>query len=277
VLREVSATQLPERSVRGANVNANRDIVVWSSESANVWVKTGADSTSVFLTGAVDVVSAALDSGGGAIEAVVALAGQSYFVRQSLPAVPAVARRTPLPMRVESATVLAHEWCIVGRRTQATEIRLSCFDRSNGEQKFTRTLTVGDTSARVRVTSAPGLLVITRANAPFDVWSVPRRGVPIIHFRPSAIMGSPLAGAPSRPRWFAIATIAIDSGFIQTVSDVRSDARVMILYDRHGREIRQTVLGTPMAFIALDVAAHELIAVRQSDVREIVRYAWSWQ
>ncbi len=70
--------------------------------------------------------------------------------------------------------------------------------------------------------------------------------------------------------------LLLDSGFVQTIADLRSDRRSLLLFGSDGRFIRSTQLDIPMAFVSADPMAHRLIALRDIDERELVEYRWRW-
>lgn len=74
----------------------------------------------------------------------------------------------------------------------------------------------------------------------------------------------------------ALPAIALDVGFLQTLADLRSDHREIILYDKKGREVRRTSLESPFAYVARAAGAPLLVAVRRSEVVELVLYEWAW-
>jgi hypothetical protein len=281
LLKEQTAVRLPSGPVRGVNATKQGYIVTWPAAGHEIWVMKGTDTASVVFAGVTGIVAAALDTGGAAVDAVVTVGNKSGLVNRLLGGTRSQSQIVALPVRVEVAVPFEDDWCFVGWRPNDSRVQLNCIARKGGIIAHVTTLEMRDTTARFRMTSGPGVLLICRSNAPFDTWVVQRQSGRLVrHFQPSSMarVSTPTTSdGRTRPRWFAAATVALDSGYVQTLADARSDDRMLILFDRSGAEIRQTRVSVSMAFVGVDQTRHELLAVRNSGVNELVWYSWAWQ
>ncbi len=72
--------------------------------------------------------------------------------------------------------------------------------------------------------------------------------------------------------WRSLGMLPLAQGYLRTLSDARSDNRLMVLYDSCGRSIRATALRAPLGFAA--ATDQHVLAVRHAGETEVVRYGW---
>ncbi len=85
------------------------------------------------------------------------------------------------------------------------------------------------------------------------------------------------AAADSSPAlWTSLAAIPLDRGYIQTIADLASDRRIVVLYDEVGNSVRATDLKVALGFTASVPPRRLLFASRRLNTVEIVRYEWCW-
>ena len=77
--------------------------------------------------------------------------------------------------------------------------------------------------------------------------------------------------------WVSLPTIEFDEGFIQTVADLSSDARVVLWYNSIGELLQATRLLIPIGFVGTISTDSTLVAIRHTQRVEAVRYRWSIQ
>lgn len=75
-------------------------------------------------------------------------------------------------------------------------------------------------------------------------------------------------------RWVALPTLALKSGFLQMLSDIRSDRRLLLLYDSEGRITATRELSLPLGLTASNPAKHLLFGVRTMAGDEFIAYRW---
>jgi hypothetical protein len=115
-------------------------------------------------------------------------------------------------------------------------------------------------------------VLLTEAEPPFRTWRIGPDG-PGVPFAPR---GSGYPESAGIQRWVSAPVVDLGDALLQTLSDLGSDRRLLILYDRHGREQRKTVIAVPMAFVGVTRDRRHLIGVRDVGRPEVVLYRWSW-
>jgi len=81
----------------------------------------------------------------------------------------------------------------------------------------------------------------------------------------------------SLAEWVGLPVLPIDSGYVQTLADPRSDARVLVLYKPDGALRRQRQLLGPIGLVASNILSRRVVALRRSDRLELIMYQWRWQ
>ncbi len=77
------------------------------------------------------------------------------------------------------------------------------------------------------------------------------------------------------PRWVAMPVVPLGSdGFLQVVSDVQSNNRILFRFSADGGIVGRTELTSPLAFVASEEREHRLWAVRSLDRVELVESTW---
>lgn len=71
--------------------------------------------------------------------------------------------------------------------------------------------------------------------------------------------------------------MGIDSFFIHTTTDLRSDHRGMMLFTATGEFVRATYIQAPMGFINGSAAGRLIAAVRDVNRQELILYEWHWK
>lgn len=181
---------------------------------------------------------------------------------------------TPLPVGVrvrDAVRTEPHGWVIGGVDARG-RYRVQGLDGTAWWVISPDTLP-GGTLPPYRLSAAADGVLLTEAEPPFRTWRVGPDG-------PGTVFAPLSAGSPERQgvqRWVSAPVIDLGDGLVQTLADLASDRRVMILYDRGGREVRKTVLGVPMALVGITRDRRHLLAVRDVGSPEIVLYRWRWR
>ena len=77
------------------------------------------------------------------------------------------------------------------------------------------------------------------------------------------------------PRWVAMPVMSLGSdGFLQVISDVQSDNRIVFRFSADGSILGQAELTSPVAFVASDQSDRRVWALRSLDRVELVAYTW---
>jgi hypothetical protein len=77
--------------------------------------------------------------------------------------------------------------------------------------------------------------------------------------------------------WIGLGVLPLDTGYVLTVADPRSDERRIVLFDLEGRPVRTTSVRASWGAVAAIPKEHQLLAVRRTNVLELVVYKWRWR
>jgi hypothetical protein len=75
-------------------------------------------------------------------------------------------------------------------------------------------------------------------------------------------------------QWATVATLDLGTHMLQTISDVRSDRRILALFNPSGQILRKREIDIPMAFFAVTDRQKDLLAVRDLGQLEVAAYSW---
>lgn len=124
-----------------------------------------------------------------------------------------------------------------------------------------------------RLAPATAGVLLTEAEPPFRTWPVSAESVGA-GFVPSG------ANYPRREgvqQWVSGPVVDLGEAMVQTLADLASDRRVMVVYDSRGREVSKTVIDVPMALVGITRDRRHVVAVRNLGEAEVVLYRWSWR
>jgi hypothetical protein len=71
--------------------------------------------------------------------------------------------------------------------------------------------------------------------------------------------------------------VPVDSFLVRTFSDLRSDRRLLVLYDETGAIIRQTELDAALGLVESQPGHHLLVGLRKLPGTELTFYQWRWE
>ncbi len=77
--------------------------------------------------------------------------------------------------------------------------------------------------------------------------------------------------------WISLPALPLGSGVLQTLADLSSDRRLILVFDEVGSLAGHRLVEAPLGFVASDGGEQTLIAVRQLNRVEVVRYGWRWR
>ena len=123
---------------------------------------------------------------------------------------------------------------------------------------------------------AEGLLVSSRF-FPFQTYLIAENGRVQRQISPSfSSEGFRHLDDSTRQRLVALGTLPLDVGYLQTLADPFTFARVLVTYDGGGSMIRAVVVEAPIGFVASYPTERIVLALRQLEHQEIVAYRWRW-
>lgn len=116
--------------------------------------------------------------------------------------------------------------------------------------------------------------MVTRLFPPFWAAKVdPEQSRVLTVLEPLPLEYSMTDGRPLR--WVAMPVVGLGSdGFLQVVSDVQSNNRILFRFSANGKIVGKTELTSPLAFVASEQSRHRLWALRSLDQVELVEYTW---
>ena len=79
------------------------------------------------------------------------------------------------------------------------------------------------------------------------------------------------------PLWIATGLVDIGAGFLQVIADLRSDRRMLFLFNADGSFVRAMPLDFPFGVLDSDPDRRRILAIRRPDSLELVVYSWDWQ
>lgn len=174
---------------------------------------------------------------------------------------------------LEQAVWAGGEWVVALREAATGALQV----RGAGPGPRYRAEPGPDRSAlrRLQLSPAGQAVLVTELMAPFRVVRVHPSG--------RADTLAPALGHPagksippdSLPFWRALPAVAVDCAVLLTLTDLRSDRRLLARYDAAGQVVRMTPLDAPLGMVtALGDAS--LLAARRAGELELVWYTWRW-
>ncbi len=130
---------------------------------------------------------------------------------------------------------------------------------------------------RYHLSETGSALLLARLTAPFEVLRLElatgRVDTLAVPFRDAALR----AALPDTvTQWRALPAVALDCGWLLTLSDLQSDRRLLLRYDAAGGLAKVTPLDAPFGVMAGRPAEGMLLAARRAGELELVWYQWHW-
>jgi hypothetical protein len=114
--------------------------------------------------------------------------------------------------------------------------------------------------------------ILTFTAPPFDGQIVDSSGR-IAHFEPVALPATVATVSPQDvPLWASLPVLPAGDVLIQTITDLRSDRRILVLRDASGRIVRQSNLDAPLGFVGSSSALREVYGGRTTSRNELIIY-----
>ena len=131
--------------------------------------------------------------------------------------------------------------------------------------------------ADVILTSDDGGVLVSVRTPPYALLRADRRGRTEVLRSKWPPELTALLQADTTSAWIVASTVTFGEGLVQTLADLRSDARLIVTCSRRGRPLRHTALEAPFAFAASSERAKIVLGFRGSLGQEIVFYGATGQ
>ena len=130
----------------------------------------------------------------------------------------------------------------------------------------------------IRVSEFGSGIIVTLTRAPFTSTAIEYGGSPILRFNPFRDDSvASVVGKTGQRFWVSSPLVALDSGYIQTLSHLSSDQRFFIRYDESGAIESRVVIQAALAVVAASPKLKEVIFARRVNSLQLVRYRWTWR
>jgi len=189
-------------------------------------------------------------------------------------------RRLQLGEVPEVAARLAGGW-FLGARDQSGRYHVYRADHSIGqtleifsvelEAKEHRYLPVFQLSV------GEGEVYLAMTEPPFETYRISPDGELLGTIQPRWESAPGALDAGPEPLIVALPLVPLGDQLLQTLADLSSDLRIILVYDRTGRVLRRKTLQAPVGFLTSCPDRHLLIAARWVGSLDLVGYRWRWR
>lgn len=274
-LEEAFAYTLPD-SLRptGIAVRDSAEVLVWSLD--RVVVVNPTDSAARATVRRVRAAPLAAVINDGATLGVMDATGEwRYDLRRA--DAPVKAGSPGEPLQILNAVRTPRGWVVGGTDGQGRFHLVSRRPSGPSDVLWTispDTLREGRLPGYLLSPSTAGVL-ISEAESPYRTWRVDWDGSVHVPFAPRRSALPP--GRQGRDaRWISLPVVDLRTGYLQTLSDLGSDRRVLVTYDDRGRQVRVSVLGVPLGIAGMSEDGRFLVGARDVGRPEVVLYRWRW-
>lgn len=280
-LDEESSSSLPDSfAIAGVRRDARGRYVVWSNSGSYMLLYDGGRRTALAREGYIDGVVGADFNRNGRVEAIAVTANGNRRVEFSDSGDVVGVQRLAVPAAPTQAALVDSEWWIggVAKRGAFVVYRVSRAGHSAEVFRVEPGRGGRDTfpvAAHLSTAGAGALVALIRK--PFTIWRVNPKGTVTVESEPlaSAAVRKVLTGG-GLDWWVSLRAIPLDAAVLQTLADLRSEHRVLVVVDNGGAIANATDLAAPIGFVDSDPVRHAVCAVRTLNVRELVCYRWQW-
>jgi hypothetical protein len=277
-LHMVASTPIPEEfSVAGVDAASERGFAVWSLHRPEILVCCSAGLRVVRNPEFARPVAARIAGGDSLLEV---LDGDQRSLLTVTFGGTIIQRHTvPLRWDIGRGVRGAEGWYVVGR--DSTGATLVAWVSSLGEVlREDELLPPPDSSTpipTVQLVQSPEGATAALAGPPYTTWTIAPGMRPRLLVLQLPQLDSGAATSNTAPIWVSLPPLQVDSTLIRVFSDLRSDRRVLVLYDPRGAILRETTLDAALGLIASQPERHLLVGVRKITGTELAFYRWRWR
>jgi hypothetical protein len=272
-MEEVASFSVPDSfAVLGAQMSPSGSIILWASNQPYLLVEDRGSLRPLAHDSLSAPVAAALVENDSVVEVVDA--ESRALIRITL-AGRIVSRQTiASPLAIKQARHSPLGWVLLGQLPDSSlaVTRIA----SNGWMQLYNNASIASLRSVHMLPWKEGVILSATSNQ-YGAWAfAPPDAAPILTFENISLPDGMDGSEADQGLWVSLPLVQLDRGFLRTISDLRSDRRLLVLYDHAGRVMRQQVLNVPFGVLAAAPDSQVLVAARRGQTLEVVRYRWRW-
>lgn len=271
-LTSVFTYEVPDSlELAGLAVATRGDVAAWASNSSDVLIFSARGVTRVRDSLFKRPIAAAFDEARGVLEVVDADRRAVFDVTTDGQVSGHALITAPVNIAVAART---EDGWFVGGRPRTSEGRFEVFPAVGaGSPVYVSSLRRASTRLPPYLSAAGHKLFIGFTDEPREVVLILPRTREAATFQ---MVRAPTQISGRKALWRALPVFALDTVYVQTLADLTSNARLLVLYDRLGRIVRVRSVDAPMGLVATDAQTRLVVGARRIDHVEVVGYRWKW-
>lgn len=282
-LREIASYSVPDSfRMTGATIGHSGAIAAWSARPPTLWIRRPHGPPHFERLGFTPL-SMAFVRGDTLLEAVDAHTGRIIGYRVS--SGPAWEVSIPTPRHITAATRTNGAW-FLGAPVGDSLYEIYRRTRHAGSKLIARIISglqdARDDALSFQLSATRSGLLVTELAPPFKIRHLASDGHTLKMFGPdlphNSHEGGAGGGAGQPYAWVSLPTVSLGpAGFLQTLTNLRGEQRCVLHYDTTGVLLKRTEVNVPLGFVSSLSDKYRLLAVRHTDLVELVLYDWSWR
>lgn len=269
LLREQLSVPLPDTmSISGGALGPSGAAVLWSTGLGVVVAVRGGSLTALCPTSRMRPVGARMLSDD--VVEIVDANGPSLIRVEA-------GRCAHTPMRhralINTVTFSNDDWLISGITAGGSPFVATM--RDNRSSSPLRTF-IRDSSRSAAMHLTGGRRAVASMLRPPFAWRATLEGGGFVDGAPPAQAVAKFAGA-STSSVLGLPVRTLGNGYLQILSDLTSDRRLLVTYRADGSFSRADLVEASMGVLDVNETDKVLLAIRRSDRLELVTYSWQWQ
>lgn len=288
-LRLIAAYAVPDSfPAAGAARSASGLLVLWTPDRPFLLLVNGENVISLGRKVLLRPIAAAFVENDRAVEVVDG--GKNVIVRLSLDDTVVAENRLNISRQWKSAARARDVWFIGGVRAFDSPVGLSMvstFDIVVAGAGVPRTKEVYRLESPVQSRAGSPMASLTAHNRgvlvssawpPFETVFINEHGSLQARFTPPPTdsLTKEFGIAAESHFWVGLPVVPVKDLFVQTLADLRSDSRLVILFDAQGQVMRKTLIDMPLGFMSGSFDTERVLAARRISGLEIVEYNLRW-
>lgn len=269
-LTELASYAVPEWfRVKGGTVATDTTVVLWPATGTTLLSISKGAQTLIQIPGIIQVIGARWNVKARVYE-VIALEPCVLIILSVTGSV--LARKSIEFSGAIAAASTDSVWLLLARRDSGI-VDLGVIGPS-GSTRLESIVAKSERQEDLHLSAGGGRALIAGARTPFEKHAVTFGTYKRILFDSDTATRGITGSRP--PLWIALTLVQLDRGYIQTLTDLRSDLRILALYDETGHLRRRTVVDVPLAVMASAPERKLLLVARRTSRLEMVIYGWEW-